>query len=323
MRILITGITGRIGANLAAALLRDGHQVRGLVWARDPRVEKLGHLDIELLNGTITEPDDVKLAIDGSDAVYHLAAAFQGGGPFTESEYFEINVTGTFNMLKVARSSDTLRHFIMAGTDAVYGPLEGRPELIHEDRTPTSPEGWYGLSKLLADEMCIAYHATYGMPVTVLRFGYCFGAGEFLDFNPFLLSNLRSSIPELEALWKGEERLVIRKDESGASFRMQIIDVRDQVQGCVSALEKPQSFGQRIQLAAPSPFSFGEAVPYLSERIGIPAVSATVSGPPVNFAFDLGKAKGLIGFVPKYDVFRMIDDAVAFREGQELDVIPT
>lgn len=104
---------------------------------------------------------------------------------------------------------------------------------------------------------------------------------------------------------------------------MQIIDVRDQVQGCVSALEKPQSFGQRIQLAAPSPFSFGEAVPYLSERIGIPAVSATVSGPPVNFAFDLGKAKGLIGFVPRYDVFQMIDDAVAFREGRELDVIPT
>ena len=103
---------------------------------------------------------------------------------------------------------------------------------------------------------------------------------------------------------------------------MQIIDVRDQVRGCVSALAKPRSMGQRIQLAGPSSFSFGEAVPYLSERIGISAISATISGPPTNFEFDLDKARRLIGFVPQYDVFRMIDDAVAFRNGQEMDTIP-
>ena len=323
MRVLITGITGRIGANLAAALLRDGHQVRGLVWARDSRVEKLGHLDVELHNGTITEPEDVKRAIDGSDAVYHLAAAFQGGGPFTESEYYEINVTGTFNMLEAARSAGTVKHFIVASTDAVYGPLLGRPDVIHEDRTAPRPEGWYGLSKLLADEMCIAYHRTYDMPVTVLRFGYCFGAGEFLDFKPFRLSHLRTVHPELDALWEGEERLVICTDKSGKPFRMQIIDVRDQVQGCVSALEKSRSIGHRIQLAGPSPFSFDEAVPYMSERIDIPSITATVSGPPANFGFDLKKAKELIGFEPQYDVFRMIDDALAVRNGQELDIIPT
>lgn len=323
MKILITGITGRIGANLAAALLRDGHLVRGLVWARDPRIEKLAHLDLELQNGTITEPDDVKRAVEGSDVIYHLAAAFQGGGPFTEAEYYEINVTGTFNMLEAARKSGTVKQFILASSDAVYGALGGRPALIHEDRTPPTPAGWYNLSKFLADEMGIAYFRTYDMPVTVLRFGYCFGAGEFLDFKPFRLSHLRTMYPELDELWQGDERLVICADESGIPFRMHIIDVRDQVLGCVSALDKPESLGQRIQLGGVAPFSFDKAVPYMSERIGVPVISANLPGPPINFGFDLEKAERLIGFVPQFDVFRMIDDAIASREGQELDIIPT
>ena len=84
MRILITGITGRIGANVAAALVRDGHRVRGLVWPRDPRVAKLLGLDLKLQHGSLTDPDDVLKAVDGMDAVYHMGAAFQGGGPFVE-----------------------------------------------------------------------------------------------------------------------------------------------------------------------------------------------------------------------------------------------
>ena len=80
MRILVTGITGRIGANLAADLLKQGHQIRGLVWERDERVAKLEDLDVELEYGTITNADDALRATDGVDAVYHLAAAFQGGG---------------------------------------------------------------------------------------------------------------------------------------------------------------------------------------------------------------------------------------------------
>jgi len=42
MKILITGITGRIGGNLAAQLVEQGHRVRGLAWPQDPRVEKFG-----------------------------------------------------------------------------------------------------------------------------------------------------------------------------------------------------------------------------------------------------------------------------------------
>ena len=147
MRVLVTGVTGRIGANLAAALVKDGHKVRGLVWQRDPRIEKLKSLNLELVNGTVTNVEDVKRAVDGVDAVYHLAAAFQGGGPFTTEEYFDINVRGTFNMLEAAKANTNLKHFMMASTDSVYikSAPGGMAEKVHEDRTPKSLGGWYGL----------------------------------------------------------------------------------------------------------------------------------------------------------------------------------
>ena len=103
MRILITGITGRIGANLAQQLVERGHQLRGLVWPRDPRVENLKQMQVELVEGSLTEPTAVEQAIEGIEVVYHLGAAFQGGGPFTDEEFFEINVRGTFNMLEAVR----------------------------------------------------------------------------------------------------------------------------------------------------------------------------------------------------------------------------
>ncbi|MBM3932760.1 MAG: NAD(P)-dependent oxidoreductase [SAR202 cluster bacterium] len=133
MRVLVTGVTGSIGANLAAALVKEGHSVRGLVWQRDPRVEKLRPLNFELVNGTVTNVEDVKRAVDGVDAVYHLAAAFQGGGPFTTEEYFEINVRGVFNMLEAAKANPKLKHFIMASTDSVYAKSApgGMSELVH------------------------------------------------------------------------------------------------------------------------------------------------------------------------------------------------
>ncbi|MDP6777747.1 MAG: NAD(P)-dependent oxidoreductase [Candidatus Latescibacteria bacterium] len=324
MNILITGITGRIGANLASVLVQKGHTVRGLVWPRDPRVEKLRSLDLDLQEGSLTRSEDVARAVEGSEAIYHLGAAFQGGGPFTEADYFEINIRGTFNVLEAARAQKDLQHLFFASSDAVYekyvpGGLEAP---IHEDRMPRQPRGWYSLSKSAGEELCTGYWRTYGLPVTIFRFCYVLGAGEVIDFPQFYLSRVAKR-PELSSLWQGEERLVILRDEAGRAYKKHVADVRDIVGGCAAALGRSEVAGEAIQLAAPRAFTWDEAVPHLSDRLGVPFVEAEVAGVPTHYEFDLSKCRSLVGYEPAYDIIRMIDDALAYRRGEDIGVLPT
>jgi nucleoside-diphosphate-sugar epimerase len=326
MRILVTGITGRIGANLAADLLKQGHQIRGLVWERDERVAKLEDLDVELEYGTITNADDALRATDGVDAVYHLAAAFQGGGPFTDEEYFEINVRGTFNMLEAARAHGRVRHFIHASTDAVYGGHQvdqSGGELISEDDAPRRPATWYALSKHLAEEVCHGYHRIHSFPVTMMRFAWAHSGDEILRQSYFYLSLLKKRYPELEELWDGEERLVLLRDREGKSCRAHMVDVRDLVHGLVCALDKPESYGQVFNLAAPRAFSWEEVVPHLSQALEIPWIEATLSGSPIHYQLDISKAQKTIGYKPQYDMIRMINDGLAVQRGEDLGILPT
>ncbi len=324
MHILITGITGRIGSNLAARLVEADHTVRGLVWPKDPRTEKLEPLAVDLIEGTLTETEDVERAVDGVDAIYHLGAAFQGGGPFTESEYLDINVKGTFHVLEAARRNEQLEHLIFASTDAIYAkyPRGGMKEPICEDDLPRKPSGWYALSKSLGEELCHGYVRTFHLPVTIVRFCLVVGAGEILDFRQFYLRTVKSR-PEFADLWDGEDKLVVLRDTRNRPYKKHIADVRDIVQGCVDALGKEPAFGQTIQLGGHGPFTWDTAVPYLSEKLDVPYIDAVSQGIPTFYQFDLSKARNLIGFEPQYDIIRMIDDAIAFRNGEDIGVLPT
>jgi UDP-glucose 4-epimerase len=327
MRVLVTGITGRIGANLAAQLVARGHQVRGLVWARDARVEKLQGLGVELVEGTLTEPADVQRVVAGMEAIYHLGGAFQGGGPFTNDEYFEINVRGTFLMLEAARALEGLRRLVFASTDALYDKyVPGGMTAPVDEQTPRRPRGWYALSKSVGEELCQGYWRTYRLPVTTLRFSLVVGAGEIADYAQFYVNKQAARVPELAALSAGgtaPERLVVLRDGDGRAYRKHIADVRDIVQGCVCALDAPQAAGEVFQLGGPGPFGWDEAVPYLAERLGMPYVEARLAGIPTYYEYDLSKARRLLGFRPEYGIERMIDDALAFKRGQAIGVLPT
>ena len=94
MKILITGGTGRIGANLAKRLLEKGHDIRSFVYPADAsRARKLDEYNrVETVVGDLRDLKDVKRAVDGVDAIYHLAAAFMG--PFDNLQYLHINAMG-------------------------------------------------------------------------------------------------------------------------------------------------------------------------------------------------------------------------------------
>jgi UDP-glucose 4-epimerase len=156
MRVLVTGATGFVGRAVVRQLTMDGHSVTG--FARTPRPASC-----ELLTGDVLDQAALKRAVEGVDAVCHLAALTLVRRSFEDPvQSFKVNVTGTLNVLDVIngeaqRTGRPLR-LIFASTGAVYGTPETQPITETQKPAPSSP---YGASKLAA-ESAIGYQAVLG-----------------------------------------------------------------------------------------------------------------------------------------------------------------
>ena len=345
MKILITGATGRIGANLAARLLERGHKIRSFVYPGD--ASRAGKLDsyagVETVYGDLRNYADARTAVNGVDAIYHLAAAF--GGPFDNRDYLHINAMGTLNLLESVRElCPKLHRFVYASTEGVYwdARINGRyfEQPIHEDMTGTLPDMPYLMTKWLGEELALTYHYQYGVPTTAMRFSTVIEPSEFLNEaglpRHFLYSAARRQYREqqgrdaaeqelieaLLALDTGEEQLLLSLNPNGVPYRQQFGDVRDIAQGLLLSIEHEAAIGEAFNLSSPAIFDWGELVPRLAQRYGLPIVEARL---PFNnyFELDLSKIKRLLGFQPQHDFDSILATAEAIKRGESTDVIPT
>ena len=203
MKILVTGGTGRIGGNLSVELLGRGHEVRCLVYPGDAsRADKLaGYVGVEVVEGDLRDFDDVTRAVQGVDAIYHLAAAF--GGPFDNRQYLNINGMGTLNILEAVRADlPDLQRLVYACTEAIYWRLGEKGRFFEEPITEAMVSRYkqmpYFLTKWVGEELCMTYHRQYGVPATSLRFATVIEPGEFLNADGlpwrFLLSQAHRAV---------------------------------------------------------------------------------------------------------------------------------
>ena len=345
MKILVTGGTGRIGANLVMRLLDRGHDIRSFVYPGDSsRADKLDSYDrVETVVGDLRNLDDVKQAVDGVDAIYHLAAAF--GGPFDNLQYLNINGMGTLNILECIREGlPNLHRFVYACTEAIYWRLgeKGRffDEPISEEMVSRYKHMPYFLTKWIGEELSMTYHYQYGVPTTVFRFATVIEPGEFLNedglprlflFNPVYErykdatgddEDEQEMIETIKSLWTGEEKFLISLNPNGRPYKQEFTDVRDIAQGLVLGIEKEEAVGEEFTLGGAALFRWEEDVPYLAERYNMDYVEARV--PSSNhFEFNLHKIKSLLGYEPQHDLRSVLDTAEAMRRGESTDVVPT
>jgi nucleoside-diphosphate-sugar epimerase len=159
--VLVTGSAGRIGRAVARELVARGHRVRGL-----DRVPSPGLADAVV--GDLASPADVRRAMAGVDTLVHLAATPDEDDVL--SRLVPDNVVGLYHVLEAARAA-SLRRAVLAGTGQIYrghqGPLPITPA------TPPAPRTWYAATKLLAEAAGQVYAHVHGLPVLVLRCGWC------------------------------------------------------------------------------------------------------------------------------------------------------
>ncbi|MCY3832491.1 MAG: NAD(P)-dependent oxidoreductase [Chloroflexi bacterium] len=353
MNILVTGGTGRIGANLVTRLLDAGHVIRSFVYPADAsRASKLdAYANVETVFGDLRNHDDARSAVDGVDAIYHLAAAFQG--PFDNRQYLDINAMGTLNLLESVREfNPNLRRFVYASTEGVYwdARVNGRyfEEPISEDMAGEYPNMPYLMTKRLGEDLAMVYHHQYRIPTCVMRFSTVIEPSEFLNdagLPPLFLysgayntysdsgsyqmenmpdaedSDVQSMIQALTAGWDGEEKLLLSLNPNGVPYRQHFADVRDIADGLVLALEEA-ALGEIFNLAGAAIFDWGELAPLLAKCYKLPFAEARL--PFKNyFELDLTKIKAKLGFQPRHDFNSILKTAEAFRHGESADVIPT
>lgn len=354
MKILVTGGTGRIGANLVTRLLDAGHDLRSFVYPADAsRASKLDNLaGVQTVFGDLRNPDDVSAAVDGVDAIYHLAAAFQG--PFDNRQYLAINAMGTLNLLESAREGcPDLQRFVYASTEGVYwdARVNGRyfEQPIREDMTGNLPNMAYLMTKWLGEELALVYHHQYGLPTCAMRFSTVIEPSEFLNEaglpRHFLLSaayatysnsesyemkDIRDQgdpdtlemIESLLAAWDGQEKLLLSRNPNGTPYRQHFGDVRDIADGLALALDAEAAVGEAFNLAGAAIFDWAEIVPLLAQRYQLPIVEARL---PFNnyFELDLSKIQSKLGFQPRHDFASILATAEAIRRGEATDIIPT
>jgi uronate dehydrogenase len=163
--ILITGANGQIGTLLRRTLRQADRHLRLL--DIEPQPEREADEAATLIVGSFLEADTMDRAAQGVDAIIHLGGLSTDG--FEWSQYLEVNINGTREVLEAARRCGVPRVIYASSNHAVGFYRYG------DDPVPASlypqPDTLYGVSKAASESLCSLYHDRYGLDTVCLRIG--------------------------------------------------------------------------------------------------------------------------------------------------------
>lgn len=173
---LVTGGGGFIGSHVCDGLLAQGHRVRCLDNFATGRRENIAHLagnpDFTLVEADIRDAEACRRAVEGVDAVVHLAAL--GSVPRSIADPLTseaVNLTGFLHMLEACRHAGVKR-FVYASSSSVYGDSPFLPKREDVIGAPLSP---YAVTKAADEQYARLYHHLFGLDPIGLRFFNVFG----------------------------------------------------------------------------------------------------------------------------------------------------
>lgn len=203
-KILVTGGGGFIGSNVTRMLLDAGHEVTVLdnfSHGYRQNVDKRAKLVV----GDIADPQKTKVALQGIDAIIHMAGLIVVPESVKDPiKYCQNNVIGTVKFLNFAKDAG-VKKIIYSSSACVYGTPDTLP--IKED-APLRPDNPYGATKASIEAFLQAYHVCFDFDVTILRYFNPYGPGKLYPpithaIPNFIMATLaKKSVP---LYWKGEQ----------------------------------------------------------------------------------------------------------------------
>ncbi len=231
---LVTGGAGFIGSHIVRALVEQGYDVRVLDNFSTGKPENLQGLDgrVEVIEGDLRETSTLEQAVMDIDVIFHEAAFVSVPLSLDNPQLcFDINLTGTSNLLDAARKAG-IRRVVLASSAAVYGDSTDLPLNEAAQLKPLSP---YALSKQVNELYAQLFSSAYGVEAVALRYFNVYGARQRPD------SMYAAAIPIfLTQLIEGKP---IQIFGDGKQTR-DLIHVRDVVRANLLAAEHPEAPGQ-------------------------------------------------------------------------------
>jgi len=252
-KVLITGVNGFVGGNLAEKLVKIGAEVYGLI-----RTTKLNtylyyekvNQKISLISGDLCDLKLLSQVISEEEinVVFHLGAQVEVGiglkNPFIT---FETNIRGTYTILEALRNyPDSVEAIIVASSDKAYGEY-AKSEMPYKEDFPLKPKYPYDTSKACADMIARAYSSSpHKLPIVITRFSNIYGPGQ-LNFSALIPDAIRSALGYSSFIPRGDGTMM-----RDFLFVEDIVDLYIRIAESISK-EKEKLSGQIFNAGANSP----------------------------------------------------------------------
>jgi len=266
LKVLVTGADGFIGSHLVELLVDAGYNVKAFVlynsfnsygWLDTLAKETLNK--IEIFSGDIRDPNGVRVAMEGCDIVFHLAALIAIPYSYhSPDSYVDVNIKGTLNVLQAARLLKTKR-VLVTSTSEVYGTAHYVPI---DEKHPYQGQSPYSATKIGADRMAESFYRSFDLPVTIVR--------PFNTYGP--RQSARAVIPTIiTQLLAGKTEIKL-----GALHPTRdLLFVKDTVSGFLEIAKSDRTIGEEINIATNSEITVGDLAQKLINAINSSAKIVT------------------------------------------------
>ncbi|MFH1198897.1 MAG: NAD-dependent epimerase/dehydratase family protein [Candidatus Omnitrophota bacterium] len=308
-RYLVTGGAGFIGSHICEFLVKNGKYVRILDNFSSGKEENLKSIigRVEVIRGDIRDKQTCINATGDIDAVLHQAALRSVPKSLVNpSDYNEVNIQGTLNMLEACRKNQ-VQSFVFASSSSVYGDAERFPE--KEDDLPKliSP---YALSKLAGEYYCKIFSTHYGLNTTALRYFNVFGPRQAVDDEYAVV------IPKfITCMLRNEQPPIFGNGKQSRDFSY----VANVVEANILASLLKESKGEVFNIAGGQDYTILELVKILNKILGKnikPVLLPKRAGDVFKTRALLTKSKKILKFTPRVDFVQGLKFAVEYFQNK-------